>query len=582
MMNRVDAILARFPHFYRSGDEKSVLYRYLEVFAQEIDKAEEALLHVMYAHWIQTADNAPSKGRGKGDLDKLLSLYLERLGGTALIKQGNRRPDPEGSAEDDALYRHRAMGIINVLRNGAVTRQGILDIVAANLGVASDMPYQAEAKARIQIVEYLPELVVSGQDRRNQQSIKLFTPFSIHCQSDIETIPEFYLTFGDSLTANSLSLFNIKLVNADTHETVLYEGEVRAGDVLVFLAEGGVALHHKRYATIGQVTLSQGVNHFYLEAEYGKNQMNFIPYPFARFDQRSPLGSALFALDDTTPLEKDTSAQFDQQLAFDTIRFATTDPTRPLELPMARFDNESAIGKVVFGVAGRFEPIEPFVAHPFARFERDVPIHQAVFADDVPVARIDVSYQKRTCATFKVVVPWDLAGFSASIAINDATLAQLEKLEMPAAILHDLIAMKGEYATLETYYAALSRATKHWRTDERATWSEYLLQEATMTDKYVHYQVNPRTQLAAIVQRVKAAGVYAEVVFEKRFNEAQQLSDAFEFSAHQTVFSETQWLEDHFRVDKTGHLAEQQDVTDAFLLSAVFDHTRFDSLNGFG
>ncbi len=582
-MNRVDAILARFPHFYRSGDAATVLQKFLKVFAQELDLAEEALLRVMYAHWVTTADNTPSKGNSKGDLDRILALYLESLGGTSLIKQGFRRSDPAEGAEDDTLYRNRAMSIINVLRNGAVTRQGILDIVAANLGVADDMPYQAVAKSQIQIIEYLPSLVVSGQDQRNKQNIQLFTPFEIHCQSDVDTYPEFYLTFGTADSQQTLpSLFNIRLLNMDTGDSVLFEGEVKAGDVLVFLAETGAILRHKHYPTKGKVTLAYGVNRFYMEADYGKNQTNFIPYPFAQFDANVSLGEALFAVDNNSNNTTHyPDAQFDQSYAFDEMRFAS-DANISSSLPIARFDNESPVGKVVFGAAGRFEPTNKFVAHQFARFERGVPIQDAIFANDLKVAQVDVSYQKLTCGTFKVVVPWDLAGFTASIWIDEPTLSRLKRLGVPSKVLNTYSAMKGSYQTLEDYYKSFNKLTTSWLETERDRWGAYLLQEATLKDKYADFQVNPRGQLSAIVQRVKAAGVYAEVAFEKKFTEPHHLADAFEFSAHQTIWNETQALEDNFMVNNAGQLVEKQDTIDSFSLAAVFDHTCFDSLNGFG
>ena len=78
---------------------KTCNYKYINVFAALLDEAEEDLLNIMKTHWVKKADNAGSKGfdaKVKGDLDKIIALYLESLGGTALLKQGNRRSDTEG------------------------------------------------------------------------------------------------------------------------------------------------------------------------------------------------------------------------------------------------------------------------------------------------------------------------------------------------------------------------------------------------------------------------------------------------------------------------------------------------------
>lgn len=151
-------IASHFPHFFRSGDTSNLFYRFLEVFGGELDEAENRLIQVMRAHWVDTADNIGSKGfdtASKGDLDKIFALYIENLGGTSLLKQINRREGEEGLL-DDAIYRERIKGIIQVLLGGASNREGLREIVAANLGIYGNSPEAQTARQLIEIIEYLP------------------------------------------------------------------------------------------------------------------------------------------------------------------------------------------------------------------------------------------------------------------------------------------------------------------------------------------------------------------------------------------------------------------------------------------
>src|SRR5690349_11756849 len=196
-MSRTTQIVSRFPDFYRSGDTENLFYKFVGVFAGMLDIAEEDLIRVMRTHWVNTADNEGSKGfdaTQKGDLDKIFGLYLESLGGTVLLKQGTRRTGPDGKLDDD-LYRTRILGLIQVLKNGASTKTGIIDIVADNLCILPDPPFAQEANSGIRIIEFLPEITnsVSGL------FVALFEDIPQTNESPVPAVPEFRLHFHDDL-----------------------------------------------------------------------------------------------------------------------------------------------------------------------------------------------------------------------------------------------------------------------------------------------------------------------------------------------------------------------------------------------
>ena len=113
-----------------------------------------------------------------------------------------------------------------------------------------------------------------------------------------------------------------------------------------------------------------------------------------------------------------------------------------------------------------------------------------------------------------------------------------------------------------------------------------VLREGFFTDRFTRFDISPRTQIWNIVERVKAAGVYAAVAFEKRFWEDQQLGE-HHYDMHLQADPR---MERHILEEGDFKIASIQtpdpegikhELSDKLLLSGVFDYTYFDSLNGF-
>ena len=91
--SKATSIISRFPDFYDSENQTTLLFQFVNVFAQILEEAETDLLRVMRSHHVDTADNYGSQGIDagqKGDLDKIFALYLEKLGGTSQLIQVNQ------------------------------------------------------------------------------------------------------------------------------------------------------------------------------------------------------------------------------------------------------------------------------------------------------------------------------------------------------------------------------------------------------------------------------------------------------------------------------------------------------------
>lgn len=288
-MGKTQSIIRRFPDFYQTKDARSVLYQFVDVFGQILDKAEVDLLKIMRAHWVDTADNEGSRGfdtAQKGDLDKIFSLYLENLGGTSQLKQVDRRSGADGLI-DDAHYRARIRGLIEVLKGGASTKEGIITIVAANLGVVGDDEAAAAARRTIRIVEFLPKsFPVDFGELALSETILVENPNVVAVNPEIRIL---------ALADLPVPLFNPRLVNPETGQFGQYRGTISAGDALSFFPDSTAMLNGVLVPLEGETPLlPPGSSRWRFEAIPGlsKGRFDRDRFNFATLekDRLEPLG----------------------------------------------------------------------------------------------------------------------------------------------------------------------------------------------------------------------------------------------------------------------------------------------------
>jgi hypothetical protein len=468
-MGRLAAILSRLPHFFQPEDTQAIFYQLLRVFGKTLDQVDEDLLKVMYAHYVDTANNENSQGFNtaqKGDLDRIFSLYLENLGGTSQLKQVDR-PDGAAGIESDKLYRKRILGLINVLKSGASTKAGIIAIVAANLGIVGDDAAAIAARQQIHITEFLPELLKTQTYRQ-----AVAEKFVVTNPNLIDTTPDVRVYIRSDLL---VPLVDPRLVNLTTGKSVQYQGTVKDGDVLSFFANGSAFLNGVVVPVSGAPpSLPPGASMWRFEAAFGLAQ--------AKFDQ------ALF----------DFSA-FDQEQLTEVAAF---------DAAGSRFDRS------VFAFPSPFEQSE---SNQVAVFDRDGSnFDQSVFAFPYPAVEVNMTLVKLTPASFKVNIPWDIPGF---------------------------------------------------------------------TEELDKFGDRPRDQIKYIVDKVKAAGVFAVIAYEKRLTEVHDMTDSLKGIAQRLPFQE-----DHAIGESNFDIASVQipypggiihEMSDRLTTSGVFDYTQFDSLNTF-
>ena len=362
-MARKTSILRHLPDFFASRQPDDLLTRLVAVLGEALDGAEADLLNVMRAHWVDTAGNRGSRGLGttqKGDLDKIFSLYLENLGGTSLLSQRGREqrdtallgrqvealigdlrtraPSAVGliallaahleieptDAEalvnggdgagmvlekispgllNDFFYRRRIRGLLDVLARGAATPAGLVEVVAANLGIVGASKAATAARKRIRVVEFLP------QPMELSWVAKPFDRKTFDNPNPVAVTPEIRLRFALDLP---VSLLRPSIVNLETKSRWTYLGTVQAGEELVLLADGRAWLKGIEVKTDGAPpVLPPGESTWQLEADVGLAE--------GAFDQ-TLFDLSLFEQHRLEPADKLDRPAFELQMTFPELK----------------------------------------------------------------------------------------------------------------------------------------------------------------------------------------------------------------------------------------------------------------------
>jgi hypothetical protein len=194
------------------------------------------------------------------------------------------------------------------------------------------------------------------------------------------------------------------------------------------------------------------------------------------------------------------------------------------------------------------------------------------------MADLEVRYMRLRPGSFTVRIPWDIPGFSVNIVLTQHTLNRLAEFGVPAPVLNLLTPLLNEeFEVIEKFFEALQEVDNP---GEVQPYRDVILRECFFTDKYARFNISPRGQIKTIVDRVKAAGVYAVIAFEKRFFEDQQLAEQLGLVIKRQPYDQ-EMSESNFDLASTQAAIEHQEMSDFFSASGVFDYTGFDSLNTF-
>jgi hypothetical protein len=274
-------------------------------------------------------------------------------------------------------YRERLKRLIQVLRRGAATRQGMIDIVAANLGIFGDDSKAAQdAKDKIEVVEYLPEFVTF-----DFSTLHLFEPIEISSSDPQGKKASIRLKVPSLPIA---ALVNPRVVNLTTKQAVMYQGELRLEDTLTFSEDGIVLLNGSPLPPeriVGTIPLlPAGTSKWQVEAQFRVADPS--GYLEGLFDQSKFDDSTFdFTKSNTNSVGVFDQSQFDQstfdfvqpeiasvglfdQTNFDEVSFAFTEPAIKLEIEAYQEKPGGFEVKVPWDIPGFTDKFDESGDHP--------------------------------------------------------------------------------------------------------------------------------------------------------------------------------------------------------------------------
>ncbi len=97
------------------------------------------------------------------------------------------------------------------------------------------------------------------------------------------------------------------------------------------------------------------------------------------------------------------------------------------------------------------------------------------------------------------------------------------------------------------------------------------------SDRFDESLDHPRHQIQSLIEKVKASGICAKIAYEQQFQENHQIQEKLLFQG-KGKFSEDHNITDEFDGRSQQSLRSEQEMSDTFLTSAVFDYTYFDTI----
>ncbi len=132
-------------------------------------------------------------------------------------------------------YRNRFLKLIQIIRQGASTKQGIQDIVAANLGIIEDDAGAKKAKSLIKFEEYLIE-----DTSFFKGSLGLYQEFESRAVSFMP--PEIRIFMRETPDYEG-KIADIKLIDRESGAYIRFPGAIQTGDTLTIKKDGSVFLN---------------------------------------------------------------------------------------------------------------------------------------------------------------------------------------------------------------------------------------------------------------------------------------------------------------------------------------------------
>ncbi|HEX5186281.1 MAG TPA: hypothetical protein VFV86_05265 [Nitrososphaeraceae archaeon] len=185
-----DRIINRLPQFYKSWDKESIVFTFIDSFADELRKQKKDLINIRRAHWIDT-----SYGKNLNLLGNIYKLY--------------RKQD-----ESDGDFRNRIKRFLFEFAGGGTKKSILAQTVAyLNLKEKNEMPKLLENPIRMKKLN----LIIQNGD-------------GIKIQSG--SIKDEDFTLELSLAEEGFEILDPMIYDQDTNLSIKFHGKLRSGERL--------------------------------------------------------------------------------------------------------------------------------------------------------------------------------------------------------------------------------------------------------------------------------------------------------------------------------------------------------------
>jgi hypothetical protein len=206
-----DRITNRLPQFYKVWDKESILFSFIDSFANELRKQNKELLNIQRTHWIDT-----SYGKNLDLLANIYKLYRKQ-------------------EESDEDFRNRIKRFLFEFTGGGTKKSILAQTVAyLNLKEESEMPMLIENPLRIK----KKQITVQNGDK-------------IIIQSESIDDKDFLLEL--SLEEEGFEILDPSVYDQDRNSLIKFHGTLKSGEKLLINTEEKSVRHFKNDLRIDNV-----------------------------------------------------------------------------------------------------------------------------------------------------------------------------------------------------------------------------------------------------------------------------------------------------------------------------------------
>jgi hypothetical protein len=202
--SKSEKIAAKLPHFYKSWDKNSLVFRFIDSAGVQLSDAERDLFNILKSHWVDTARS--------GDLDRIGRIY-------------NLKRNP---GESDSDYMARIKSSIQEFKGG-----GTINAIKTALRTALSLP----DGYNIDIIENPKKEMSYNQKAKAGDESGTWKIKSFSVSDSKLTITLGVESSGDK---EKTKIENPKLTNLETGESVLFNGSISEGKELVIKDGAGI------------------------------------------------------------------------------------------------------------------------------------------------------------------------------------------------------------------------------------------------------------------------------------------------------------------------------------------------------